>query len=489
MSEKNINRGIISGISWSAFERFSVQGIQFVVFVLMARILIPTDYGLVSMLGFFIVISQLIVEGGLSQAIIRKLDRSEEDCSTAFIVNVSIGLILYAVLFAVAPVISWFYEEPQLTKLLRVLALCIIVQSTLVVHRAILTSRLDFKTQAKSTIVGALFSGLVGLIMAYNRFGAWSIVGLQLTNQLATAVTLWLVTDWRPKWIFSGKAFRELFGFGSKLLACNILESVYQSLYTLTIGKIFSAYALGCYSNARQLGSISSENITRIVQRATYPMFCNFQNNLPRLRHGVNDYLRLATFFIAPLMLGLAAIAEPLTVALIGQQWIYTAHLLRILCFSFLLYPLNSINLMILEIRGYGTTYLKLQSFNVICGLVLLFGLLPFGLSAVCCGLFAASAIGYLLNAKVAGSTIGLGVFLQLKTISPILLISLIMAAVVYGVTYIIEGEWLRVIVGILVGLLSYIGLSVVFQTSTCELVISLIRKNKQQCPDKTNQM
>lgn len=472
-------KGIISGISWSAFERLSVQGIQFVVFVLMARILVPTDYGLVSMLAFFIVIAQLIAEGGLSQAIIRKLDRTEEDCSTAFWVNLAIGIGLYLILFVAAPLVSWFYEEAALTNLLRVLALCIVIQSTLVVHRAILTSRLDFKTQAKSTLVGALMSGLVGLIMAYNGFGAWALVGLQLTNQVATAATLWIVTDWRPKWQFSSCAFRDLFGLGSKLLACNVLDSLFQSLYTLTIGKVFSAYALGCYSNARQLGSITSENLSRVVQRATYPMFCNFQNDIERLRNGVRAYLRLATFFIAPLMLGLAAIAEPLTLALIGPQWLYTARLLRILCFSFLLFPLNSINYMILEIKGEGGTYLKLQTFSVVSGLVILFVMLPFGLSAVCCGLFANSAIGYMLNSRVAGAKINLGFLRQVKSILPILINAAIMGIVVYGVQTILFGEWLRVGVGILVGLLSYIGLSVVFQTSICELVVELLRKKK----------
>ena len=473
------SKGIISGISWSAFERFSVQGIQFVVFVLMARRLVPTDYGLVSMLAFFIVIAQLIAEGGLSQAIIRKLDRTEEDCSTAFWVNLAIGIGLYLILFVAAPLVSWFYEEAALTNLLRVLALCIVIQSTLVVHRAILTSRLDFKTQAKSTLDGALMSGLVGLITAYNGFGAWALVGLQLTNQVATAATLWIVTDWRPKWQFSSCAFRDLFGLGSKLLACNVLDSLFQSLYTLTIGKVFSAYALGCYSNARQLGSITSENLSRVVQRATYPMFCNFQNDIERLRNGVRAYLRLATFFIAPLMLGLAAIAEPLTLALIGPQWLYTARLLRILCFSFLFFPLNSINYMILEIKGEGGTYLKLQTFSVVSGLVILFVMLPFGLSAVCCGLFANSAIGYMVNSRVAGAKINLGFIRQVKSILPILINATIMGIVVYGVQTILFGEWLRVGVGILVGLLSYIGLSVVFQTSTCELVVELLRKKK----------
>lgn len=476
MHNNTSGKRIINGISWSAFERFSVQGIQFVVFVLMARILMPTDYGLVSMLAFFIVIAQLIAEGGLSQAIIRKIDRTEEDCSTAFFVNVGIGVALYLLLFFVAPLIARFYLEPELTVLLRVLAVSIVIQSTLVVHRAILTSRLDFKTQAKSTLIGALASGLVGLSMAYNGFGPWSIVGLQLTNQLATAITLWAVTDWRPKMRFSTASFHSLFGFGSKLLLCNVLDSVFQSFYTLTIGKVFSAYALGCYSNARQLGSISSENLSRIVQRATYPLFCNFQQDLVRLREGVGNYLRLATFFIAPLMLGLAAVAEPLTIALIGHQWLYTARLLRILCFSFFLFPLNSINYMVLEIRGRASTELKLQSFNVACGIFCLFILLPFGLSAVCCGLFVTSAISFILNSHIAGGEIGFGLFRQMGTILPTIVNSLIMAALVYGVQSLLIGEWLRVAVGILVGLLSYIGLAVLFQTETCNLVINMLR-------------
>ncbi|MDE5624730.1 MAG: oligosaccharide flippase family protein, partial [Muribaculaceae bacterium] len=237
-----------TGISWSAFERFAVQGMQFVVFVFMARVLSPTDYGLVGMLAFFIVISQLIAEGGLSQAIIRKLDRDEADLSTSFYVNIAGGAILYLLLFAIAPLVSGFYGEPRLTGLLRVMALCIPIQSSLVVHRAVLTSRLDFKTQAKSTFVGTLTSGFAGIYMAYNGYGAWSIVCLQLTNQVFTAITLWLVTQWRPKLLFSTYAFRRLYGFGSKLLMSKVVDCLYNSFYVLAIGKVFSAYALGCYT-------------------------------------------------------------------------------------------------------------------------------------------------------------------------------------------------------------------------------------------------
>ena len=469
---------ILSGVGWSAFERLTVQGLQFAVFVFMARVLNPEDYGLVGMLAFFIVISQLVAEGGLSQAIIRTVSPTERDCATAFWVNVAAGLVLYGMLYAAAPLVAGFYREAALTDILRVLGLCVIIQSTLVVHRALLTAKLDFKTQAKSTLVGALVSGMVGLYMAYSGYGVWSIVGLQLANQIATGTTLWIVSPWRPAFRFCPVAFRVLFSFGSKLLVSNILESLYQSIYTLTIGKMFSAYAVGCYTNARQLGSISSENLTRIVQRAAYPMFCGLRGTPARLRQVLLDYLRLSVFFIAPMMLGLAAMAEPLTTALIGGQWLYTAQILRILCLLFLFFPLTAINMMIPEILGLGAVYLRLQAFGVVIGLLSLVALIPFGLSEVCCGLALSAGITYCACAIVAGREINLGLWTQLRAILPILLNAAIMAVVIYLLIIIIQGGvWLQIFLSALIGILVYAGLSVAFQTTTINLIGRLLRR------------
>jgi O-antigen/teichoic acid export membrane protein len=471
-----------TGISWSAFERFAVQGMQFVVFVFMARGLSPTDYGLVGMLAFFIVISQLIAEGGLSQAIIRKLDRDEADLSTSFYVNIAGGAILYLLLFAIAPLVSGFYGEPRLTGLLRVMALCIPIQSSLVVHRAVLTSRLDFKTQAKSTFVGTLTSGFAGIYMAYNGYGAWSIVCLQLTNQVFTAITLWLVTQWRPKLLFSTYAFRRLYGFGSKLLMSKVVDCLYNSFYVLAIGKVFSAYALGCYTNARQLGSMASENLTRIVNRAAFPMFCGYQNDPRKLCEMVSEYIRLSMFFIAPLMLGIAALAVPLTTALIGHQWLYTARLLRILCLYFLFFPLNSINFMILEIYGKGGLYLKLQIANVAVGLSLLAVTIPFGLSAVCVGLLGGTALNFAINAHLSGRHIGLGLLRQCRLILPTLIIAALMATAAFSVQLVAAGEWIQVGLGTAICLLTYGCLSMIFQTRVCVSVFNLLKSRHPLC-------
>lgn len=476
-----VNKKILHGVSWSAFERFSVQGVQFAVFVFMARRLTPTDYGMVGMLAFFIIVSQLVAEGGLSQAIIRKLDRRETDFSTAFYCNILVGALLYGIIWLCAPLIARFYEIPQLCEIMRWLGLCVPIQSTLTVHRAILTANLDFKTQAKSTLVGALFSGAVGLWMAYSGYGVWSIVGLQLTNQVATGLTLWIVADWRPSRLFSVSAFRKLFGFGSKLLVSQVIQTLYQSIYTLIIGKVFSAYALGCYTNARQLGSITSENLTNIVQRAAYPMFVQFQKDRGRLHSVIRDYLRMSMFFIAPLMLGLAALAEPLTLALIGDQWLYTARLLRILCFFFLIYPLNAINFMVLEIEGKGGLYLKLQAVNILIGLGLFVVTLPLGLGMVCLGFFVGAAVNFIINSIFAGGTIKLGFFSQLRAIFPIVFNASVMAAVIFLMRFIVEGHWLQVSLGALIGIVIYAALSGVFLTSLCQQIINLFQK-KSTC-------
>lgn len=475
------NKGnhLLSGISWSAFERFSVQGLQFAVFVFMARILSPTDYGLVGMLTIFIVLSHLIAEGGLAQAIIRKLDRTQKDLSTAFFFNFATGVILYGILYLCAPWIAHFYEEPQLVALLRVLGLCILPQSTLVIHRALLTSSLDFKTQAKSTLIGVICSGAVGLYMAYTDYGVWSIVGLHLTNQVATSATLWLVTRWRPSFIFSSQSFRDLFGFGSRILISHVISSIYSSLYSIVIGKVFSAYPLGCFTNARQMGEICSENLTRVVERAAYPHFCHYQQQIRLLRMRTAQYLMLCIFFIAPIMIGLASLAEPLTVALIGAQWSYTAKLLRILCVFFMFYPLISINMMILEVTGRAHLYLRMQLLQIAVGVICLSISVNFGLSAVCGGMILTSMITFIIASQTAGKEIGLGLKRQLRIILPSILIATIMGAIIYALQHILIGEWLKVTLGVIIGILIYFGISILFQPRIFTLLSRLLRRNR----------
>lgn len=474
-------RKTLRGITWSAFERFSVQGLQLVIFVLMARVLSPVDYGLVGMLSVFIVVSQLLAENGLPQAIIRKLDRNSTDYSTAFYANVATALVIYVVLFTTAPLIARFYGEPRLADLMRVLAVSVIIQSTLVVHRAILTAELDFRTQAKSTLAGAFASGVVALWMTYSGYGVWALVALQIVNQIVTAIVLWCVSHWRPTLEFSGAAFRRLFDLGSKLLVSNVLESVYNCFCSLIIGKVFSAYALGCYSNARLIVSFSSENLSNIVTRAIFPSFCRLQNSPEMLCMAVKDYMRISFLVIAPLMLGLAAVAEPIVHVMIGWQWLYASYLLRILCVGLMFYPLININLMVLKILGFGKRYLLLQILSIVVGLGCLVAMIPFGLQAVCCGLASASAINFVLTAAFGGSVIGFGLFHQIRALLPIFLNALGMAVAAFAMQYFMPGNLMYMLLIILVCGFLYVGMTFLFMPGLCDQIMKFAGRKKRR--------
>lgn len=483
MSGNKDQRSILNGISWSAFERLSAQGIQFLVFVFMARILSPEDYGLISILSIIILISQMVADGGVSQAIIRKINRTEIDNSTAFFANIATGIILYVILFAISPLLSQFFNEPQLSLILRVMAVTVILQSSTIVHLTLLSTRLDFKTQAKATLVAALFSGFVGLYMTYNGYGVWSLAGLHISNQAVMVITIWCISGWHPSMKFSTASFRELYGFGSKILASNVLTQLYQCIYSLTIGKVFSPFALGSYSNARLIGNMPSENLVRIAQRAVYPRLCLYQNDPERLRENLRDYMRISVFIIAPMLMILGGLSKPLTLALIGDQWSFTARLLSILCFYFLMYPINSINLMIPEITGNGGLYLKLQLTGIVVGTAMLAGMIPFGLPAVCAGLAVTSFIFFLINSMTAGKSVSFGLKDQVIAVGGIVINALVAGVVTYSLTYIIKGEVPQIIWGSLIGLIIYAALSITFQGSMCDRIYELLQNKtrKQQ--------
>lgn len=249
---ESLKHKTLKGTIWSSIERFSVQGVQFIVMIIMARILTPEDYGLVGMLTIFITISQSLIDSGFSQALIRKRDRRQIDNSTVFYFNIAIGTILYLVLFFSAPLIANFYHEPQLIPITRVISLSVFINSLVVVQRALLTVEIDFKTQTKASFTAVISSGILGIWMVYDGYGVWAIVAQQLVNLSVNALLLWILSHWRPSLEYSWTSFRELFNFGSKLAGAGILDTLYKNIYLIIIGKIFKASDLGYYTRAQQ---------------------------------------------------------------------------------------------------------------------------------------------------------------------------------------------------------------------------------------------
>ena len=475
---ESLKNKTVKGTIWSSLERFSVQGVHFLVMILMARILTPADYGIVGMLAIFIAISQSLVDSGFSQALIRKQDRSEIDNSTVFYFNIAVGIVMYLILFFSAPLIADFYNEPLLVPITRAIGLSVVFNSLAVVQRALLTVRLDFKTQAKASLIGAVISGAIGIGMAYTGFGVWAIVWQQLSNLAIITTLLWILSHWQPIWAYSWKSFRELFNFGSKLLASGLLDTIYKNLYLIVIGKFFKASDLGYYTRAHQFTDFASSNITGIFQRVTYPVLSTIQDNDMRLADVYRRLLRTSAFIIFPLMMGLAAVAKPMVLSFLTKEWLFSAVLMQILCFSQMWYPVHAINLNLLQVKGRSDLYLKLEIIKKIIITVTLCITLPFGLIPMCWGMLANSIIALVINTHYTGKLINLGFFSQMKDLFPTLLLSLATGAIVYlTVSTIHLNSWITLGIGIIEGISIYILAAKLLQFKEFSELLSIIRR------------
>lgn len=472
----------IKGTIWSFIERFSVQGISFLVMIIMARLLTPSDYGIVGMITIFIAISQALVDGGFSQALIRKQNRSEVDNSTIFYFNITVGLFLYLILFVSAPLIANFYNEPLLVKITRIISLSIVINSFVVVQRAILTVKIDFKTQAKASLIAAILSGISGIWMAYSGFGLWSIVSYQIIYVLVNCILLWVLSKWRPKLIFSIQSLQELFGFGSRLSISTIIDTIYRNMYLLVIGKFFNSSDLGYYTRAQQFAEFPSQNITSILQRVTYPILCTIQDDKVRLSEAYRKFLRISAYIIFPLMLGLAALSKPIIILILKEQWLFTANILPLLCFALMWYPIHAINLNLLQVEGRSDLLLRTEIIKKIIGVAILIISIPCGIYGICIGLIINSIISLIINTYYTGKLISIGFFLQMKDLTPIFIISLIMGIIIHIITICLPmAPIFSVLTGLLVGPCIYYLLSRILKLNELTQLISILNTSSNK--------
>lgn len=476
----SLKQKTVKGVLWSSLERFSVQGIQFLVMIVMANMLTPHDYGLIAMLAVFIAVSQSLVDSGFSQALIRKQNRTEIDNSTVFYFNIVVGLLLYGLLFIAAPYIADFYNEPQLVSITRVIGLSVLINSFVVVQRALLTIKIDFKTQAKAALTAAIISGALGIWMAAVGYGVWAIVAQQLVNLGVNVVLLWILSHWRPLWSYSWASFYNLFGFGSKLMVSGLIDTLYRNIYLIVIGRVFSASDLGYYTRAQQFTDFPSSNFTGIIQRVTYPVLCSIQNEDERLSIVYRKFLRLSAFVIFPLMMGLSAVAKPLILVLLNEQWLFSATLVSIICFYMMWYPIHAINLNLLQVKGRSDLFLKLEIYKKIIGVCIICITIPFGLIAMCVGGFFSSMLALVINTYYTGKLIGVGFFRQMGDLLPIFFLSVSMGAVVFEIIhYLTFDPALQLVVGICVGIIYYVLIASLFKFIELKELIRLLKRKK----------
>ena len=445
----------------------------------MARVLTPAEYGIVGMITVFIAVSQSLVDSGFSQALIRKQDRTQLDNSTVFYFNIAVGIILYFVLFFCAGPISKFYHEPILVPVTRLVAISLPLTSLAVVQRANLTIKIDFKTQAKATLAAAICTGAVGLSMAYTGFGVWALVWSQITNSFVNTLLLWIFAHWRPSWEYSWKSFKELFNFGSKLLASGLIDTLYRNIYLIVIGKVFKASDLGYYTRAQQFSHFASTNITGIVQRVTYPILCTIQNEDDRLADVYRRFLKISAFVIFPLMTGMSGVAYPLVVSILTEKWLYSATLLTPICLAGMWYPIHAINLNLLQVKGRSDLFLKLEIWKKIIGAAIVCSTIPLGLYWMCWGAVLSSIIALIINTHYTGKLINLGFLRQMKDLLPILILSLAMGVASWSVvTFIPMRSGAALAAGVGTGIIFYIGFAKAFRFKEFSELISLIKKN-----------
>lgn len=467
----------LHGTLWGAVERFSVQGVQFVVMIVMAKLLTPADYGLVGMLTVFITVSQSLVDSGFSQALIRKRDRTEIDNNTVFYFNIVVGLILYLVLYSCAPLIADFYNEPTLVPLTRVICFSVFINSFVVVQRALFSIKIDFKSQAKASLLAAVLSGVVGIFLAYDGAGVWAIVWQTLASFGLNAIFLWWMSSWRPKLMYSWVSFRELFGFGSKLALSGLLETIYNNLYQIVIGKVYSAGDLGAYTRAKHFAEFPSLNIMAILHRVTYPVLCTINDDDARLALTYRRLLRFSTFVIFPIMTCLAAIASPMVTIILNPQWAFAAVLLSILCFQMMWYPVHVINLNLLQVKGRSDLFLKLEVWKKIVSIVILVITIPMGLIAMCVGSVFASIIALVINTHYTGKLIKVGFLSQMRDILPTLLNSLFCGGIAWIITIYIPNPYASLPLALLCAVVIYFVVAKLYKAEEIKELNNLIKR------------
>lgn len=453
MSE-SLKRKAVHGAKWSFIDNIANLGVTFLVGLVLARLLTPAEYGIIAMIAIFIAISTSIIDSGFSNALIRKVRIERIDYNTVFYFNLVVSITLYIILYAAAPSISVFFKESILEDVLRVLGWVLVINAFGIIPRTILVRNIDFKTQTKVSVISSVVSGVVGISMAILGWGVWSLVWQQLSRQFLNSLFLWLFCKWVPIWEFSLKSFREMFNFGYKLLLSGLIDTIYKNIYYVVIGRFYSSAQLGQYTRAEQFNTIFSSNLTTVVQRVSYPALSSIQEEPERLREAYRRVIKLTMLVTFACMLGLAAVAKPLIVFLIGEKWLPAVGFLQIICFSGMLYPLHAINLNILQVKGRSDLFLKLEIIKKIIAVVPIVLGIFYGIEYMLWGSVFTSFIAYFLNSYYSAGLIHYSTKDQVKDVFPTFAVSLIVAAVMWSFSLLDVSVYIQLSIQITVGLI-----------------------------------
>lgn len=462
----------LKGVSWSAIERFSVQIVQFVISVVLARLLSPEAYGVVALSLVILNVLQTINEVGFGAALMHKLDRDELDFSSVFVMNILMGASLYIVLFVTAPLLESFFAVEGLTTVIRWIGLNLIITSFVVVQRTKLFIAVDFKTMAKASLVGVVVSGIIGVVYAYYGGGVMALVVQSLLNNLITTIIIWIYAKWSPSIRFSWERFVELFKYAYKLIIARFVNTAFDEVYSAMVGAFYTPAQLGLFNRAKSFETLSSNNITQIVQRVSVPVLCEKQHDYQALRESLMSFIRNTAFVVFPLLCGMFVLADPMIRVLLTDKWEGAIWILQVLCPVGFCYVLSTFNLTVFNATGRTDWALYCEVIKKLVDIAIMAVAVTISFEALVWSQVFIAVFELLVNLIYTKKQIGLGLFAQFKSVAGILFCAIIMALCVELVTMFVDGNILKLILGVVVGVVVYASLCLIFNVNNSRKII-----------------
>ncbi len=480
MGTDALKKKTLTGLFWTFTEVIANQGVQFVIQIFLARLILPEEFGLIGMITVFIAISNSIIDSGFSNALIREKEVNQNDYSTVFYFNLITSIFVYVILYFSSPTISIFFAQPKLSLILRVLAITIIINAFGIIPRAILTRKINFKAQMIINISSSLVSGFIAIVLAYKGFGIWSLVFRTIIMQFIQVVMLSIVNRWRPSFVFSKNSFEKLFGFGWKILVSGLIDTIYNNLYYMVIGKMYSASDLGYYTNAQKLRDIAATSISTAVQKVSYPVLSCMQSEEEVLKNMYKKIIKSSVYITFPVMFGLAIVAKPLILFLFGDNWSQSIIYFQILCLAGMLYPLHAINLNILQVKGRSDLFLKLEILKK-CVAITLIAISIFsklGIIGLIWMKVASSIIAFFINSYYSKSIIGYSTLNQIRDILPVLIITLFMGITTYFIgIFVPDYNFIKILIQISFGTIFFMIISYLFKIEEFFSILDIMKK------------
>jgi len=472
----NLKQKTISGMAWSVSERISLQVIHILISIILARLLDPAEFGLIGMLAIFTNIAQSVLDSGFGSALIQKKNASQTDSSSIFYFNLLIGIILASIFFFSAPLIANFYQQPILKPITRVLSLNLIINAFSLVQLSILRKTMDFKNHFIINLIAVIFSGICGIIAAYQGLGVWSLVIQTMSHSLAQAASLWLISKWRPIGHFSFISLKSMFSFGSRLLVAGLIETVFKNLYQTFIGRVYSPSDVGYYSRASTMETAASVSTSMALGQVIFSAFSPYQDDDTTLRKVHGKTIKMSMFILMPVMIGLIAIAEPLFLFLLTEKWAESIPYFQLLCIIGLLFPIVVQNYNLLRIKGRTDLHLRLEIFKYIITIIAIGVTYQHGILALIYGQIAVAVISHFVVSYFVGKLVNYSLLDQLKALFPHAVTSSIMGIAVFLTGKIdIQSNLFTFSIQILVGIIVYFVLNKIIKSPELAEFMSIL--------------